>query len=73
MKATLEFNLPDDQIDFNDAVNGQRWRLMVWNFDQYLRSELKYNDKLSSEQYKVYEQVRDTLWQKMNEDNLSLD
>jgi hypothetical protein len=73
MKATLEFNLPDDQVDFNDAVNGQRWRLMVWNFDQYLRSELKYNDKLSSEQYKVYEQVRDTLWQKMNEDNLSLD
>jgi hypothetical protein len=73
MKATLEFNLPDDQVDFIDAVNGQRWRLMVWNFDQYLRSELKYNDKLSSEQYKVYEQVRDTLWQKMNEDNLSLD
>jgi hypothetical protein len=73
MKATLEFNLPDDQVDFNDAVNGQRWRLMVWNFDQYLRSELKYNDKLSEEQYKVYEQVRDTLWQKMNEDNLSLD
>jgi hypothetical protein len=73
MKATLEFNLPDDQEDFNDAVNGQRWRLMVWDFDQYLRSELKYNDKLSSEQYKVYEQVRDTLWQKINEDNLSLD
>ena len=73
MKATIEFNLPDDQEDFQDAVNGQKWRLMVWDFDQKLRSQLKYNDKLSSEQYKVYEEIRDLLYQKMNEDGLSLD
>ena len=73
MKATLEFNLPDDQEDFQDAVNGLKWRLMVWDFDQKLRSQLKYNDKLSSEQYKVYEEIRDLLYQKMNEDGLSLD
>jgi hypothetical protein len=73
MKATIEFNLPDDQEDFQDAVNGQKWRLMVWDFDQHLRSQLKYNDKLSEEQYKVYEEIRDMLYQKMNEDGLSLD
>ena len=73
MKAILEFNLPDDQDDFQDAVNGQKWRLMVWNFDQHLRSQIKYNDKLSEEQYKVYEEIRDMLYQKMNENGLSLD
>ena len=73
MKATLEFNLPDDQDDFQDAVNGQKWRLMVWNFDQKLRSQLKYNDKLSPEQYKVYEEIRDLLWEKIGEEGLSLD
>ena len=73
MKATLEFNLPDDQDDFQDAVNGQKWRLMVWNFDQKLRSQLKYNDKLSPEQYKVYEEIRNLLWEKMGEEGLSLD
>ena len=73
MKATIEFNLPDDQEDFQDAVNGQKWRLMVWNFDQNLRSQLKYNDKLSSEQYKVYEEIRDLLWEKIGEEGLSLD
>lgn len=73
MKAILEFNLPDDQDDFQDAVNGQKWRLMVWNFDQHLRSQIKYNDKLSEEQYKVYEEIRDMLYQKMGEDALSLD
>ena len=73
MKATLEFNLPDDQDDFQDAVNGHKWRLMVWNFDQKLRSQLKYNDKLSPEQYKVYEEIRNLLWEKMGEEGLSLD
>ncbi len=42
MKAILEFNLPDDQDDFQDAVNGQKWKLMVWEFDQDLRSKIKY-------------------------------
>ena len=73
MKATIEFNLPDDQDDFQDAVNGQKWRLMVWDFDQHLRSQLKYNDKLSSEQYKVYEEIRDLLWEKISGAGLSLD
>lgn len=73
MKATIEFNLPDDQEDFQDAVNGLKWRLMVSDFDQHLRSQLKYNDKLSSEQYKVHEEIRDLLWEKISGAGLSLD
>ena len=74
MKATLEFNLPDDQIDFQDAVNGQKFRLMVWGFDQYLRSQIKYApDTMSEDTYKAYSDIRDKLYEMLGEDGLSLD
>lgn len=73
MKATLEFNLPDDQDDFRDAVNGQKWTLVIWDFDQHLRSQIKYNDNLSPEEYKIYEEIRDLLWEKIGKEGLSLD
>jgi hypothetical protein len=73
MKALLEFNLPDDKHEFDFAVNGKKWYFVMWKLDQHLRSHLKYNDKLSEEQYKVYEQVRDHLWSLMSESNLSFD
>jgi len=73
MKAVLEFNLPDDQHEFDFAVSGMRWHLAMWEYDQHLRSHLKYDDKLTEEQYKVYEQLRDKLWSIMSENNLSFD
>lgn len=74
MKAILEFNLPDDQIDFQDAVNGQKFRLAIWEFDQYLRSQTKYApDSMSEDTYNAYSDIRDKLHQILNEDGLSLD
>ena len=74
MKATLEFNLPDDQIDFQDAVNGQKFRLLVWEFDQYLRSQTKYApDTISDDTYKAYSDIREKLHEMLIEDGLSLD
>lgn len=41
MKAKLEFNLPEEQISHEDAVNGYKWRLIVedmyewcWRWDR---------------------------------------
>ena len=74
MKAILEFNLPDDQIDFQDANNGQKFRLMLWEFDQYLRSQTKYApDSMSDDTYKAYAHIREKLHEMLIEDNLSLD
>jgi len=73
MKAILEFNLPDDQEDFQDAINGNKWKDVVWKFDQELRSQLKYNSELSPEAAKTYEEIRDLLWEKIHEDGLSLE
>ena len=56
MKATLEFNLPEDQDDFNYANNGFKYYLSLVEMDEWLRSEYKYNDK--EEMYEVREKLR---------------
>lgn len=56
MKATLEFNLPEDQDDFNYANNGFKYYLSLVEMDEWLRAEYKYNDK--EEMYEVREKLR---------------
>ena len=72
MKAILEFNLPEDQPEFNNAIKGGDWKHVCWEMEQYLRKEIKYNDSLSEEQLKVYEGVREELYGFMNENNVGL-
>lgn len=73
VKATLEFNLPEDNVEFKDATNGTSWKLTLWEMDQYLRSQLKYNDKLTQEQHDILQEARDKLHELKNEAGLSFD
>ncbi len=72
MKAILEFNLPEDQPEFNNAIKGGDWKHVCWQMDQYLRKEIKYNDDNSDYKIKVLEEVRDELYGFMNENNVDL-
>jgi hypothetical protein len=45
MKVILKFNLPEDKEDFDLANNGLNYYSALFEFDQWLRSEYKYNDK----------------------------
>ena len=73
MKARLEFNLPDDQDEFNMAVNGSNYWNVCWKLDQWLRSETKYNDKLSEDTIEAYELVREKLREFCNDNSVKLD
>ena len=73
MKAILEFDLPEEQPEFDNAVNGGKWSIVAWELDQHLRSQLKHNDKLTEKQYDALQEVRDKLWEIVNEDSLSFD
>ena len=42
MKATLTFDLPDEQDDFDNANNGVKWRLTMWDFRMGLREKYKH-------------------------------
>jgi hypothetical protein len=68
--ATLTF---DDENDLLVAINGYKFKLALWDLDQFLRSELKYNDKITSEQYDYAEMLRNKLHEVINDYNVTLD
>lgn len=71
MKANLEFNLPEEQEDFDTCCNARKYYCVLWDLDQELRSKIKYDEKLNDEQYKIYEEIREKLHELLNEQNIS--
>lgn len=66
MKAFLVFNRPDDEQEFRVASAAMDWCLAVWDLDQWLRSEIKF-------QGKDYQEIRDRLHEILGDRNLDLD
>ena len=66
MKATLEFNLPEDKEDFDFATNGINYYAALCEFDQWLRSEYKYNGN------EAMFEVRKKLNKFINENNVKI-
>lgn len=44
MKAILEFNLPEEDDDFFSASQGGMYRAALYELNQRIRNEMKYND-----------------------------
>lgn len=72
-KVILEFEPFEDKYEMESALNGTKWRGLVWDLDQYLRSELKYNDKLNGEAYDAVEKIREKLHELKNDEGLTLE
>lgn len=71
MKATLEFNLPDDNQEHMNAVHAQSMASFITATFDKLRNELKYNpSNHSDETLNVIEQLRDNLLEDIEERNL---
>lgn len=74
MKATLEFNLPEDQQDFELATKGMKFWSVLWELDQSLRAKTKYApDSLPQDKYDAYQEIRDELHELMLNSNISFD
>ena len=73
MKAILEFNLPQEQEDFEDTANGWKWSHAMWQLDQFLRTKVKYaSDDASEESINAFQEARDELHRILNNDNLEM-
>ncbi len=72
MKAILEFNLPEDKVDFDLAIQGSDWKHVCWEMDQLLRIHLKYDNDLKEDEVKMLQYVRDEFWKFINENNVDL-
>jgi len=75
MKATLEFNLPEDHIEFELAVNGPKMHSVLWEMDQWLRQQYKYmpDSEYSEDKYNTFEKCREHLRELMIENGLNFD
>jgi hypothetical protein len=75
MKAILEFNLPEDQSDFDLAVNGAKAQVALWEMDQWLRAQYKYmsDDDLVEGKYETFVKCRGQLREIMFENGLKFD
>ena len=73
-KITVEFNLPEDQSEFDDFNNAGKYYSVLWDVDQYMRNKVKYASDDTPELYReAIQMVRDELWKLLNENNISLD
>jgi hypothetical protein len=72
-KVTLEFDSFDDREEMESALNGAKWKMLVWDLDQHLRSELKYNDAITGEVYEALEKVRNRLHELKTDSGLTLE
>jgi hypothetical protein len=71
-KVTIEFDSVEEQDDIRDALDGFKWRMITWELDEFLRTEMKYNEKLSNLEYEFAEKTREELRERINSYNLSL-
>ena len=72
MEAILKFNLPEDQSDFDLAVNGAKAQSALWEMDQWLRAQYKYmsDEEYSEDKYETYEKCREQLREIVYENGL---
>ena len=63
----------DELEDARTALDGWKWKSSMWELDQWLRGEIKYNEKLSEETDVAYQAVRDKIREILNDDNLNIE
>ena len=71
MKALLKFSLPEEQDEFETANNGWKYRSILCDIDNFLRSKLKYGE-LSPGEDGAYDKTRTELWNLINEHKIDI-
>jgi hypothetical protein len=72
-KVILEFDPAEDREEMESAINGGKWKMLVWDLDQHLRSELKYNEAITGDVYEALEKLRQHLHELKSESGLTLE
>ena len=71
MKATLEFNLPEDQAEHYCAIKGADMLNVLWELKAELRSMLKYGE-LPDKQYEIVEKIQTFLLSSLDDHEINL-
>lgn len=72
MKAYFEFNLPDDQEEWQIYDNAMKYYLFINSMNEWLRAEIKYNSNRTEEEVKTLQEVREMYYEKLNDNDIKL-
>lgn len=71
MKATLEFNLPEEETNFRYAMSGHDMAMILTDLEIFLRSKIKH-EVSDPDRLNAYENVRDELHSLLDDRNVTL-
>jgi hypothetical protein len=72
-KVTIEFDANEEATELREALDGYKWKQAVWEIDQKLRNELKYNEKLSGDIQEYLEKFRQEIRDILSDNKILLD
>lgn len=79
-KITLEFDAIEEAQEARNAINGGKWKALVWELDQKLRNTTKYGASVFSEtegadavEIAIADHYRDIIQELINDYGLNLD
>jgi hypothetical protein len=79
-KIILEFDALEDAQDARTALDGWKWKMIVWDLDKLLRSTTKHGVSLldskkeaSSEEVEIAYKIRDQIREMLNDSGLNLE
>jgi hypothetical protein len=72
MKAIIEYNLPEDEFEFNCAVKSTKMYFALTEIKEELRAIWKY-EELKENQFEMVERIREKFFETLLENEINLD
>jgi hypothetical protein len=73
-KVILEFDSFEDSEELKVALDGGKWKSVVWELSQYLRNKIKHPyDTMTDEALKELEKVNSELYEIIHDNQVFLD
>jgi len=72
MKAKLQYNLPDDQFEFDCAVKSMKMYFALTEIKEEIRSFIKYKS-LKENQYEIIQEFSEKFHEILNDNEINLD
>ena len=72
MKAIFEFQLPDDQHDYEVMNQASKMQFFLWDFSQQLRSWRKYHHDFKDAD-DALDKIREEFYRLINEQQINID
>jgi hypothetical protein len=71
MKAIIEFNLPEDQHEYDLVVSASQMYNALWDISQELRTLWKYSE-LDEKEWDMVERIRNKFFDILNDNEINI-